>query len=81
MDVPRIVNAQRQGAKLHLCVEDVRTRNGVWQRCACGGRVVQSDEIALGSWKTDDLTERDFCSRCWKAWRALIATQPAPPAD
>jgi hypothetical protein len=71
--VPRIVNAQRMGAKLHVCVEDVRTPNGVWQRCACGGRIVQSDEVAFGDWREDDLTERDFCGRCWTAYRQLKA--------
>ena len=75
---PRVVNAQRMGAKLHLCVADVR---GI-QKCACGADVVQSDDISLtrwndGTWKDGrhyDLTEADFCRRgCWPAYQAAIA--------
>lgn len=77
---PRIVNAQRMGAKLHWCVEDAR---GV-QKCACGAEVVQSMEIRVGrakdglaaDWREYDLEPRDFCRRgCWAAYLAYLKEQ------
>lgn len=85
--LPRVVNAQRMGARLHLCVEDLGHQGQSGQRCACGQVVVQSDEILLGrdragqpvDWREWDLTERDVCRRCWPAYLALRAELDTRP--
>ena len=79
--LPRIVNGQRMGGRLHVCVEDLTNARGndAGQKCACGQIVVQSDEIRLGAdkdgnpvdWREHGLEERDFCKPCWKAYLPL----------
>jgi len=78
--LPRVVNAQRMGAKLHLCVEDMGHAGERGQRCACGLIVVQSDEILLGrdragepvDYREYDLRPDDFCRRCYPAYQEAI---------
>lgn len=70
--LPRIVNAQRMGARLHLCVEDLGNAGAAGQRCACGQVVVQSDEVLLGHWSEADHQDPDWwCRRCWAAYQKL----------